>query len=226
MVNMHKFEFKRSAASLPCRLKFVPVSLWGLARVVRRLGLVGALGGVLLALSSPIASFGKPDIDLTYFNGQVYYMIGPHMITNPNPKLLAQAEELYMVAYPINPDGRTDLGPLKLPSGYQPTCDPCFRPGMSPMFGYHDHIVGGVPGMGKNGTAGVYEGPWKVILLMYNPTVSQSLSFTPIKSVAGIEYGEEHGEFLRINANLKKGPNPYEIQTGKVLICPLVSPNA
>jgi hypothetical protein len=216
----------RRAAAVPRPSKAASLGPRGLGQTARRLSLFGALGGLLLGLCSPALGGGKPDIDLTYFNGQVYYMIGPKMITNPNPNLLAQAEELYMVAYPINPDGLTDLGPLTLPSGYQPTCNPCFRPGMMPQFGYHDHIVGGVPGQGKNGTAGVYEGPWKIILLMYNPEVAFSPDFTPITSAADLDAAEAAGEFMPINSDLNKGPNPYEIETGKVLICPLVSPHA
>lgn len=223
---MLNFRFNNTPACLAHRSGFVPAFVRSSARGFRRLGLFGALGGLALGLSSQAVGAGKPEIDLTYYNGQTYYMIGPKTITNPNPHLLAQAEELYMVAYPINPDGRTDLGTLTLPSGYQPTCDPCFRPGLMPQFAYHDHIVGGVPGLGKNGTAGVYEGPWKMILLMYKPGVALNPNFTPITSAAGLDAAEAAGEFLPINHDLTKGPNPYEIQTGKILICPLVSPHA
>ena len=34
------------------------------------------------------------------------------------------------------------------------------------------------------------------------------------------------GEFLPINANLQRGDNPYEIETGNLLICPIVSSHA
>ncbi len=77
--------------------------------------------------------------------------------------------------------------------------------------------------MGNDGTAGAFKGPWKIILLIYNPEVALSPTFTPITSAADIDAAEATGEFLEINPG---ADNPYEIDTGNVLICPLVSPNA
>jgi hypothetical protein len=81
----------------------------------------------------------------------------------------------------------------------------------------------GAQGLGKNGTAGQFKAPWKIILLMYNPEVANSPTFTPVTSASDVDAAEANGVFLPINP----GPgNPYEIETGSVLICPFVSPNA
>jgi len=165
----------------------------------------------------------KPDIDPTYANGQTVYMIGPHIIPDAPANLHDQAEELYLAVYPINPTGSTALGAQTLPSGYQPQCNPCFHPGLPAVFAYHDHIITGAPGMGVNGTAGAYKAPWKIILLVYNPFVALSPAFHPVTSAAAVDAGEAAGMFLPINPG---AANPYEIDTGSVLICPTVSNQA
>jgi len=91
------------------------------------------------------------------------------------------------------------------------------------QFAYHDHVLTGAPGLGKNGTAGDFKGPWKIIILMYKPEVAFSLGFQPITSADDIDAAEAAGEFLPINPGAE---NPFEINTGTVLICPFVSPHA
>lgn len=167
----------------------------------------------------PAAAPGKPEIDPTYANGTTVYMIGPHGIPNARetmPNLYAHAEELYIVAYP--------QASLPLPSGYQPQCNPCFHPGLPAAFVFHDHVITGAPGMGTNGTAGAYKGPWKIIVLMYNPDYVKSTTFKPVTSAADLDTAETAGNvFLQINAG---GANPYEFDTGNLLICPTVSSHA
>lgn len=170
---------------------------------------------------------GKPDIDPSYANGKTVYMIGPHLIVNARetqPNLYEKAEELYLVSYPQQTTPAPGAGPITLPSGYQPQCDPCFHPGLPAPFVYHDHILTGAPGMGKDGTAGDFKAPWKLIVLVYNPAYVSSPSFKPITSAADLDAAEAAGNvFLPINQG---GENPYEIDTGNVLICPLVSSHA
>jgi hypothetical protein len=169
------------------------------------------------------AKAAAPAVDPSYANGTTVYMIGPHMITDPNPHLLAQAKDLYIAAYPVNSAGCTaDCPPVTLPSGYQPQCDPCFHPGLPPAFAYHDHILTGAPGFGTDGTAGSFKGPWQIIVLLYNPSVALDRGFQPVTSDEALDAAEAAGEFLPIGT----GANPYEIATGVVLICPLVSPHA
>lgn len=176
------------------------------------LGALGIAGG---------AAATKPEIDPTYANGQTVYMIGPHSIPDARdrqPNLYAHAEELYLLSYAV-PAGTT--GPITLPSGYRPQCNPCFHPGLPTPFVYHDHVITGAPGMGNDGTAGAYKAPWKIIVLMYNPAYVMSPTFTPITSEAGLDAAEEAGNvFLPLAPG---APNPYEIDTGNVLICPTVS---
>lgn len=184
-----------------------------------------------LALSRSAAaaapSKGKPEIDPSYANGKTVYMIGPHMIVNARatqPNLYAHAEELYIVAYPQPTLPQPGAGPITLPSGYQPQCDPCFHPGLPAPFVYHDHVLTGAPGMGNNGTAGQFKAPWKIIVLVYNPAYVASPTFKPITSAADLDAAETAGNvFLPINAG---GENVYEVDTGNLLICPLVSSHA
>lgn len=170
---------------------------------------------------------GQRETDPTYANGQTVYMIGPHMIVNARetqPNLYAKAEELYLLVYPQQIVPSPGAPPITLPSGYQPQCNPCFHPGLPAPFVFHDHVIAGAPGMGTNGTAGDMKAPWKIILLMYNPAYVSSPSFAPIKSAADVDAAEQAGNvFLPINQG---GANPYEIETGNVLICPIVSSKA
>ena len=210
-----------------------------LGRIVPALGLVTLIFGCdrpdLVQPNAPHVSSaaaydavgGKPEIDPTYANGKTVYMIGPHMIENARetqPNLYKQAEELYLVVYPQDGLPTPSSPPITLPSGYQPQCNPCFHPGLPAPFVFHDHVIAGAPGMGNNGTAGAMKAPWKIILVMYNPAYVASPFFTPIKSEQALDAAEEAGGvFLPINQG---GENAYEIETGNVLICPIVSSHA
>jgi hypothetical protein len=182
---------------------------------------VAAVAFALSASGSRTASAAHQEIDPSYANDTVVYMIGPHLNTNPSPQLLATSANLYIAAYPW------DLAnPPVFASGYQPQCDPCYHPGLPVPFVYHDHILSGAPGFGNDGTAGTFKGPWKVIVMLYNPSVESNPSFKPLRDDESIDAAEAAGEFLPINSDLSHGPNPYEFVTGNVLICPLVSPHA
>ena len=85
-------------------------------------------------------------------------------------------------------------------------------------FSYHDHLLTGVPGFGNQGTAGEFKAPWKIIIVVYNPDVALSPDFKPITSADDLDAAEANGEFLPINPG---ADNPFEINTGSVLICPL-----
>jgi hypothetical protein len=170
---------------------------------------------------------GKPEIDPTYANGTTVYMIGPRLIPNARaimPNAYEHAEELYLVVYPQQAPPAPGAPPITLPSGYQPQCNPCFHPGLPAPFVYHDHVITGAPGMGNNGTAGAYKAPWKIILLMYTPEYAASRTFTPLRSEAEIDAAETAGGvFVPLNPG---GANPYEVETGNLLICPTVSLHA
>ena len=196
-------------------------------RVKLRLVTVAAMCGVAAFVFAGSATAAKPEIDPTYANGQTVYMIGAHLVQgaiNTMPNAYAHAEELYLLVYPqATTPSPANAPPITLPSGYQPQCDPCFHPGLPYPFVYHDHVITGAPGMGVNGTAQEYEAPWKIILLVYNPAVAYSPTFQPLKSEAAVDQGEAMGMFLPINPG---AANPYEIETGNLLICPTVSSHA
>ncbi len=183
-----------------------------------------AFGGMSAAAA---AATGKPEIDPTYANGTTVYMIGPHLIPNARatmPNAYAHAEELYLVTYPQASVPAPGAGAITLPSGYQPQCNPCFHPGLPAPFVYHDHVITGAPGMGRDGTAGAYKAPWKIIVLVYNPAYVASPTFRPITSATDLDAAEAAGNvFLPINSG---GSNPYEVDTGNLLICPTVSSHA
>lgn len=180
-----------------------------------------------LDFSASMGKGAKPEIDPTYANGETVYMIGPHGVANAAttmPNLYAKAEELYLVVFPQTELPTTNSGPITLPSGYTPQCNPCFHPGLPAPFVYHDHVITGGPGMGTHGTAGEYLGPWKIIVLMYTPTYAASADFKPLTSESAILDAEKAGGILmEINPG---ADDPYEVDTGNLLICPTVSSHA
>lgn len=170
---------------------------------------------------APVAH-AAPRTDVVYANGQTFYMIGAQLITNPSPQMLAQSDALYILAFPENTSCAPNCSPVTLPSNYQPQCNPCFHPGLPAAFVYHDHVLTGAPGFGADGTALSNKGPWQIIVMMYTPKYAMSSTFQPIKSDEDLAAAEAAGDFLPIG----HGSNPYEIPTGHVLICPLVSSHA
>jgi hypothetical protein len=186
------------------------------ARLLTRVA--GMFAFAIFLLGATGAWAAKPELDPSYADGKTYYMIGPKMITDPSPALFEQSEELYIVAYPW--DGTT---PPAFASGYEPQCNPCYHPGLPIPFVYHDHVLSGAPGLGKNGTAGDFKSPWKIIVMMYSPAALTDPNFKPVTSELDLDAAEAAGVFLPINPGAE---NPYEVITGSVLICPLVSPNA
>jgi hypothetical protein len=163
------------------------------------------------------ASAAKPDIDPSYAEGKTYYMIGTHVIVGAaqsQPNAYAHAEELYLIGYP--------QAALPLPSGYVPQCHPCFH--APPDFIFHDHVLPGAPGLGKDGTAGGWKAPWKIILLMYTMEAVSDPDFVPVKSEAELDAAQAAGKFQAIAP--PGSDNPYEIDTGNLLICPFVAPEA
>jgi hypothetical protein len=171
----------------------------------------------------------KPEVDPTWANGVQVSMIGPHLIVGAResqPELYAHAEELYLVVFPQASVPQPGAGPITLmPSMYQPQCNPCFHPGLPFPFVYHDHVITGAPGHGTNGTAGEFKAPWKIILVQYDPTYLTSKNFHPLTSADAVDAAEHPGLGILQVIN-PTGANPYEIETGNVLICPIVSGHA
>jgi hypothetical protein len=177
---------------------------------------------LLLAVVSATAvcAFALPAVadpggELVYADGQTYLMNTATLVTNASPGLL-KAPPIYILGYPTAPG---TSGPITLPSGYQPQCNPCSQEPVA----YHDHLIPGAPGLGTNGTSGSdYKAPWRIVVMKYNPAYSNSPSFQPITNDDQLAAAEQAGEFLPINP---VGPNRYEIWTPNVLICPIVRQN-
>ena len=180
-----------------------------------------ALAFVLsVVLSIPlVANAAGPCEETAYANDQLFCIHVTKIITNPSSGLLATAEPIYIAAYFPLPGGcdvnnPSTCGPESLPSGYVPLCNPCFHGGALNNFPYHDHVMEGAPGFGNNGTAHAMKGPWVLIIVAYNPAYSNGAGFAPYKSTAGITANENAAHFQAISS----GSNPYEINTGIVLI--------
>ena len=186
----------------------------GGARMSGPVALLALLATLWMAAGA--ANAAKPELDPSYVDGKTYYMIGPHVVfgaAQSQPQVYARAEELYLVAYPQS------ALPL---AHYVPQCNPCFH--APPAFIFHDHVLTGAPGLGTNGTAGAFKAPWKIILMMYTVEAVSDPNFVPVKSVEELDIAEGAGKFKAIAP--PGSENPYEIETGNLLICPLVAPEA
>ena len=173
-----------------------------------------------LAVTAAPALAAEPTTEAMYANGTTVYMVAPPTLATGGPNV---PDDLYLAVYPIDPTG-ANLGAITVgTNGYMPQCDPCFHPGVPLPFAYHDHVISGTPGLGVNGTAGSFNPFWHVFVVMYNPARFIGQSFTPVKSAAELDAGESNGMFLPINA---AGPNPYEVDTGIVFLCNIVSQHA
>jgi hypothetical protein len=156
----------------------------------------------------PLAAPAAPEGEGAYAEGQTYTMIGATLVTNASPGMLA-APPIYILTYPTPPG---TSGPITLPSGYQPQCNPCLQEPVA----YHDHLLTGAPGVGD------YEAPWRIVVMVYNPKVAYSPAFKPVTSDDDLKKAEDAGEFLPINPG---AANPFQIWTPNVLICPVVRQN-
>jgi hypothetical protein len=154
---------------------------------------------------------GKPGTELAYVDGQTVTIAAMHFITSPSAAELANANYLYLAAYPW--DGSTAPA---FASGYVPNCDPCFHPGLPDAFVYHDHVLSGAPTRGNASAAR------HLIILLYSRSLLSDPTFEPLTSVAAIKAGEAAGMFQAIGT----GANPYEVDSGILAVTPSVSPNA
>ncbi len=179
----------------------------------RRMLVIGLATALLLALSVAPAALADPSAETVWANGQEWTMLGAHAITDPSLQLLDEAPPLYVLAFPKDPV----TGEWVLPANYAPQCDPC----LGAAFPYHDHLLTGAPGFGTNGTAGDYESPWRIVLMVWNPGFVRSGGFAPVTRDEDLPAAIAAGEFLPIG-----GAGVYERPLPVVLDCPLVSPNS
>jgi hypothetical protein len=192
-------------------------------RAILMIAVTGAALGTALAGVGPIWASSVPagasNEVAVYMNGQTYRMIVNHVNLNPSDGEVAAARPFYVAVFPVNPDGRTDLGALTLPSGYRPQCDPCFHPGLAFQLVYHDHILSGAPGFGIDGTAQQEQGTRHPIAVMFDPAFIQRQNFHPLTTVDEVRAAERAGELLPINGG---AANPFELPQPVVVTVQLV----
>lgn len=184
-----------------------------------------SLAAIVLAVAPVWASSVPPGASsevAVYMDGQTYSMVINHVNLSPSDEELAAARPFYVAVFPVNPDGRTDLGSLTLPSGYRPQCDPCFHPGLAFQLVYHDHVLAGAPGFGIDGTAHQQQGTRHPIAVMYDPAFVQRPDFRPFTTIDEVRAGEQLGQLLPINAG---APNPFELPQPVVVTVQLVPPS-
>jgi hypothetical protein len=175
--------------------------------------LIAAMLGATIVVGT--ASAAKPGTETAYADGQTVTIAAIHFITSPSPAELASANYLYLVTYPVDANA-TGGEPVTLASGYQPNCNPCWHPGLPAAFVYHDHVLSGAPTLADAST------PRHLVILQYVAGVMTDQSFQPLTSVAAVKAGEANGMFQAIGS----GENPYEIDTGIMVVTPTVSSNA
>jgi hypothetical protein len=172
--------------------------------------LTTAITAVLVAAT---VAAGAQLSESIYVDGQTYQInTGAAVKLDASDALLANATPFYIIGFPVAPG---TVGPITLPSGYQPQNN-----GLPSPIRYHDHVTTGAPGRGNSGTAGEYKAPLRVVEMRYSWDYAYSSSFVPIMSVDEIPAAEAAGKLQIINPGAF---DPYQIWTTTVLIRPIVS---
>jgi hypothetical protein len=179
----------------------------------RRFLTVAAL--VAGTLAGGASAQAKPETEVAYAQGKTVTIAAMRFITSPSPAQLAAADDLYLATYPIDAN-ETGSAPQTLASGYQPNCNPCWHPGLTSNLVYHDHVLSGAPRLGRSSS------PRHLIIVQYASSVMTDPLFQPLKSVDAVKAGETQGMFQAIGS----GSNPYEIDTGIIVVTAPVSPKA
>ena len=181
-----------------------------------------ALTVLVLGMGNTVAAQAAAETSLVFADGKTYTMVAATARPASSPGL-EKAPPLWVMVFVPN----------AIPPGYRPQCDPCDHPNNPnlPSGGdYHDHLLPSAPGMGNNGTAGEYRGPWMITVVVFNPAYTQgNAGFQPITSdgqlatveAASLAALQSRGvpELLPINLG---GSNAFERSTDTILICPIV----
>lgn len=184
--------------------------------------LAAALAVVAMGAGNTVAAQAAAGTSLVYADGKTYTMVTATSRPASSPGL-ETAPPLWVMVF----------APSAIPLGYTPQCDPCDHPNNPnlPAGGnFHDHLLPSAPGMGNDGTAGEYKGPWMITIVVFNPAFTHgNAAFQPITSdgqLAEVEAASASAlrtggvpELLPINAS---GSNIFERSTGTILICPIV----
>jgi hypothetical protein len=169
-----------------------------------------------LAAVIPVQGAG-PVLEPMYANDSTVFMSAPQAVAAGG---IQTSQDFYIVAYsrPTTPPD----GPITLGLNYHPLCDPCLFPG-PPVPAYRDVVLNGAPGFGTDGTAGSFNPNWHVFVVVPTHAWLTDPSFVPVRSTAELDAGEAAGHFLPINVG---GENPFEMDTGIIFLCVLVSSHA
>ncbi len=171
---------------------------------------------VVAALSAVFpAQASQPVLEPMYANDTTVFMSAPRAVAAGG---IQTSQDFYIVAYSFAPPD----GPIATANGYHPLCDPCLFPG-PPVPAYREVVLNGAPGFGTNGTATTFNPNWHVFLVVPSPAWLLDPNSAPAHSVAELDAGEAAGHFLPINA---ADGNPFEVDTGIIFLCVLVSHNA
>ncbi|TAN32331.1 hypothetical protein EPN29_09155 [bacterium] len=182
------------------------------------LAVSGGLSGGAMAQAGGWQIPGASTEVAVYADGVTFGMNIHHINLSPNPGGLAAAKPLYVVVFPINPLGLTDLGPLAV-RGYHPQCDPCLHPGLPLPLVYHDHVLNGVPASALGTNAEDWQATRHPIAVMYSPGYIAGPGFRPLTTVADVQAGERTGAFLPLDPG---AANPFELPQPVVITIQLV----
>lgn len=184
--------------------------------------LAAALAAVLVGPGSAVAAQAATKTDQVYAEGSTYTMVAAHDVPATNAGL-ANMPPIWVMVFV----------PSAIPPAYKPQCDPCDHPNNANLPGggdYHDHLLPGAPGLGTDGTAGDYTGPWMVTIVVFNPAFTHgNAAFQPVTSdtqLAQVEAASAAAlassgvpELLPINPG---GADRFERPLGIDLICPII----
>jgi hypothetical protein len=173
-----------------------------------RKGLLALMAAVMAAMGTAgVAGAAAPPLEPMYANDTVVFMSTPAAVANGG---VNTAQDFYLIRYPVLPA-----------NGQHPLCNfSCPGPNGTPQV--HDVVLPGSPGFGAGGTAGSFNPHWHLLLLAYKPSWVVSPDFQPARSAAEVDAGEATGHFLP----LAGGQNPFELDTGVIFLCVIVSSHA
>jgi hypothetical protein len=173
-----------------------------------RLSLIATTAAMSLALLliAATAALADPRTESVYANGQTYQInIEAGIVFDASQGLLQHASPIYIIGFPV---AEGTIGPITLPSGYQPQNN-----GLPSPIPYHDHVLIAAPGQPG------YGAPLRVVEMRYTWAYAYSLGFVPVRSYDELVAGEAAGILEAINPG---AANPYEVWTTTVLIRPIV----
>lgn len=193
--------------------------------MTRKLLLAAGVAAMAQAASMTLALAAPPSTEVAYANGKLVNISTPNNSHNTGKNTAAP---FYLVVWTgtlpdacqqavgtmPSTDPCTPIDPI---NGYSPNCNPCHHFGVITPLDYHDHILAGAPGAGKNGTAWAYNPMWHVYLVLYNPVYLNGGDFVPFTSdetMLDAMSGPSAGDyFLPVSGLADAGVPGFEVST-------------